>query len=57
MCSSCMSRAWTVTTTYTDVHRVRAKFFMSLFEDEAVAWSPLAENTDRDLAEGEASIC
>jgi len=43
-----------VTTTYTDVHRIRAKFFMTLFADEAVDWSPLAENQDRDLAEGEA---
>ena len=43
-----------VTTTYTDVHRIRAKFFMTLFADEAVEWSPLAENQDRDLAEGEA---
>jgi len=43
-----------VTTTYTDVHRVRAKFFMTLFADEAVEWSQLAENQDHDLAEGEA---
>src|SRR5271166_4133488 len=43
-----------VTATYTDVHRVRAKFFMTLFADEAVDWSPLAENQDRDLAAGEA---
>ena len=43
-----------VTTTYTDVHRVRAKFFMTLFAEEAVDWSPLAENQDHDLAEGEA---
>ncbi|WP_374545210.1 hypothetical protein [Rhodoblastus sp.] len=43
----------TATTTYTDVHRGRAKFFMSLFADEAVAWSPLAEKSERNLAEGE----
>jgi hypothetical protein len=42
-----------VTTTYTDVHRIRAKFFMSMFADEAVEWSPLAENQDRDLANGD----
>jgi uncharacterized protein Yka (UPF0111/DUF47 family) len=44
----------TVTTTYTDVHRVRAKFFTTMFADEAVEWSALAENHDRDLAKGEA---
>lgn len=43
----------TVTTTYTDVHRVRAKFFMTMFADEAVEWSGLAENQHRDLAKGE----
>ena len=42
-----------VATTYSDVHRIRAKFFMALFADEAVEWSPLAENKDRDLAKGE----
>jgi hypothetical protein len=42
-----------VTTTYTDVHRIRAKFFMTLFAGQGVAWSPLAENQDRDLTEGE----
>ncbi len=42
-----------VTTTYTDVHRIRAKFFMTLFADEPVEWSPLAENRDRNLAKGE----
>ena len=42
----------TVTTTYTDVHRVRAKFFMSLFEGEPCAWSPLGgEHEQRNLAE------
>ena len=43
-----------ITTTYTDVHRIRAKFFMMLFADEPVEWSPLAENQDSDLAKGEA---
>jgi uncharacterized protein Yka (UPF0111/DUF47 family) len=32
-----------VTITYTDVHRARAKFFTSLFEGSAIAWTPLAE--------------
>lgn len=32
-----------VTVTYTDVHRVRAKFFIGLFEGHEVTWSPLAE--------------
>ena len=42
-----------VTTTYTDVHRVRAKFFMTMFEGRGVEWSSLAEARDRNLAEGE----
>ena len=42
-----------VTTTYTDVHRVRAKFFMTLFAGQGVEWSPLAENQDGALAKGE----
>jgi uncharacterized protein Yka (UPF0111/DUF47 family) len=41
------------TTTYTDVHRPRAKFFMSLFEGSGVDWSPLGEKRQRNLAEGE----
>jgi uncharacterized protein Yka (UPF0111/DUF47 family) len=41
-----------VTTTYTDVHRLRAEFFMSLFADEAVAWSSLAQNPERELSKG-----
>lgn len=40
------------TATYTDVHRARAKFFMSLFAEEPVAWSPLAEKQQSNLAEG-----
>jgi uncharacterized protein Yka (UPF0111/DUF47 family) len=43
----------TATTTYTDVHRPRAKFFMSLFEGSGVAWSALGEKRQRNLAEGE----
>ena len=43
----------TATTTYTDVHRGRAKFFISLFEGENIAWSPLAEKRQSNLAEGE----
>ncbi len=43
----------TATTTYTDVHRPRAKFFMSLFDGSGVEWSPLAEKRQRNLAEGE----
>ncbi|RBP11937.1 uncharacterized protein Yka (UPF0111/DUF47 family) [Roseiarcus fermentans] len=42
-----------VTTTYTDVHRVRAKFFMTLFAGQGVAFSPLAENQDNGLAGGD----
>jgi hypothetical protein len=33
-----------VTVTYTDVHRARAKFFMSLFAGRDVVWSALAED-------------
>ena len=40
-----------VTVTYTDVHRVRAKFFMSLFEDKGIQWSPLEEQDARGLGE------
>ena len=43
----------TATTTYTDVHRARAKFFMALFDGEKVSWSPLGEKRQRNLAEGE----
>ncbi len=43
----------TATTTYTDVHRARAKFFISLFAGENVVWSPLGEKRQRNLAEGE----
>ena len=37
--------------TYTDVHRVRAKFFMSLFEGQGVEWSPLNEQSVQGLAD------
>jgi uncharacterized protein Yka (UPF0111/DUF47 family) len=43
----------TATTTYTDVHRARAKFFMSLFDGSGVEWSPLGEKRQSNLAEGE----
>jgi len=41
-CDSCRSQL--VSVTYTDVHRVRAKFFSSLFETWNVEWSVLAEH-------------
>ncbi len=41
-----------VTVTYTDVHRRRARFFMSLF-GERMAWSPLAEPEGDGLGDGE----
>ncbi|SME96652.1 hypothetical protein SAMN06265365_1079 [Tistlia consotensis] len=40
-----------VSVTYTDVHRPRAKFFLSLFEDQAVSWSPLAEQSGTGFSE------
>lgn len=43
----------TATVTYTDVHRARAKFFIGQFARFPVEWSPLAEKSRRDLAEGE----
>ncbi len=42
-----------VTTTYTDVHRVRAIFFMTMLKGQGVEWSSPAENQDRNLAGGE----
>lgn len=45
-----------VSTTYTDVHRVRAKFFTAMFEGRGVEWSSLAQMQDRGLAGGEAFI-
>ncbi len=41
--------ALSVRVTYTDVHRVRAKFFASLFETWSVEWSVLAENAAAGL--------
>lgn len=38
-----------VTITYTDVHRARTKFFMQLFHELKVTWSPLAEKSARNL--------
>src|SRR5579863_2721779 len=32
-----------VQVTYTDVHRLRAKFFISLFSGQQIIWTPLAE--------------
>jgi uncharacterized protein Yka (UPF0111/DUF47 family) len=40
----------TVTVTYTDVHRKRAKFFMGLFHDR-LNWSPLSEHASEGLGE------
>ncbi|MBV8189001.1 MAG: hypothetical protein JO339_17300 [Alphaproteobacteria bacterium] len=39
-----------VTITYTDVHRRRARFFMSLFDGKDVGWSPLAERQAHALS-------
>ncbi|HVI87433.1 MAG TPA: hypothetical protein VM659_03970 [Dongiaceae bacterium] len=43
--------AATVTVTYTDVHRPRAKFFMNLFADRSVVWSKLDEQAAAGLSE------
>jgi hypothetical protein len=42
-----------VSITYTDVHRLRAKFFMALFEGQGASWSPLAEHSASGLAGGD----
>jgi uncharacterized protein Yka (UPF0111/DUF47 family) len=42
-----------VTVTYTDVHRPRAKFFISLFEGQMVDWGPLTERDAKGLGEDE----
>ena len=39
--------------TYTDVHRQRTKFFMSLFAEQGVEWSPLAERSAQTLGAGD----
>ena len=44
-----------VVVTYTDIHRPRAKFFIALFEDKPVAWTPPAEQPGGGLSE-DASI-
>jgi uncharacterized protein Yka (UPF0111/DUF47 family) len=43
----------TVTITYTDVHRARAKFFMALFEERHVDWSKPSEERAERLQSGE----
>jgi hypothetical protein len=43
--------AATVTVTYTDVHRPRAKFFMELFAGRPVTWSKLDEQAAAGLGE------
>ena len=40
-----------VTVTYTDIHRARAKFFLDMFGDWEVAWSPLGERPGTGLEE------
>jgi uncharacterized protein Yka (UPF0111/DUF47 family) len=40
-----------VTITYTDVHRLRTKFFISLFVGRDVEWSPLTEERAQGLGE------
>lgn len=40
-----------VTITYTDIHRPRAEFFISLFEGQGVAWTSLAEQRADGLDE------
>lgn len=42
-----------VNVTYTDVHRQRTKFFMSLFDEQGVDWSALAERSAQALGEGD----
>ncbi|HTW35369.1 MAG TPA: hypothetical protein VMD53_12190 [Rhizomicrobium sp.] len=43
-----------VSITYTDVHRARAKFFVSLCSGEGIEWSPLDQRSARDLGEDDA---
>ena len=40
-----------VVVTYTDIHRPRAKFFISLFDGQGAEWSPLAEKSANGLEE------
>jgi uncharacterized protein Yka (UPF0111/DUF47 family) len=46
--------AMNVTITYTDIHRARAKFFVSLFDRFAVQWSGLGRETAKGLGEDDA---
>ncbi len=43
-----------VSVTCTDVHRLRAKFFIALFEGHDVVWSPLAEQSAKATGDEEA---
>jgi uncharacterized protein Yka (UPF0111/DUF47 family) len=40
-----------VSVTYTDIHRVRAKFFIAMFDGQGAEWSPLAERQATGLEE------
>lgn len=40
-----------VSVTYTDVHRLRAKFFVALFEGQDVGWSALAEQSAQAIGD------
>ncbi|SKA35662.1 hypothetical protein SAMN02745126_05704 [Enhydrobacter aerosaccus] len=44
----------TTTVTYTDIHRPRARFFMSMFDGRDVAWNALTERQAQELQGGEA---
>ncbi|MBS0518172.1 MAG: hypothetical protein JSR90_05740 [Proteobacteria bacterium] len=46
--------AGTTTVTYTDIHRPRARFFMSMFEGREVAWNALTERQAEGLEGGDA---
>lgn len=43
----------TITVTYSDVHRARAKFFVGLFDGQPLEWTGLQRDQNDDLAEGE----
>jgi uncharacterized protein Yka (UPF0111/DUF47 family) len=45
--------ATNVTVTYTDIHRARARFFVSLFDRFAVKWSGLDRQRAKGFAEGD----
>lgn len=42
------------TVTYTDIHRPRARFFISMFEGQGVTWDALAERQAQGLEGGDA---